>query len=269
MNNYQLFKALHYSNDGFVLGNVHDVLSAVILEAAGFKALGTTSWGVANSFGYRDGQRIFFHDYLFVIQKILAQIKIPLSVDIEAGFAEDFDKIIENILRIADLGVVGINIEDSLKNSSGNLMVIERQGELIARIRESLDQKGYSEFFINARTDTYLQSNANQRVENTIKRGQCYAKNGADGFFVPCLVDKEEISIVIREVPLPLNLMSLPNLTDFRQLQKLKVKRFSFGNALSDFVIASIEKQARQVIQLQSTELLFQHAAITTQFDPK
>lgn len=97
MNLIQEFNKLHSSKEILFLGNAWDLLSALTLEKVGFKAIGTTSWGIANSFGYADGELIDFERHLGVIQTITANVKIPVTADIEAGYGEDKETIIENV----------------------------------------------------------------------------------------------------------------------------------------------------------------------------
>lgn len=119
MNLIQEFNKLHSSKEMLFLGNAWDLLSALTLEKVGFKAIGTTSWGIANSFGYADGELIDFERHLGVIKTITANVKIPVTADIEADYGEEKETIIENVLRTADVGVAGINIEDSLQKQMG------------------------------------------------------------------------------------------------------------------------------------------------------
>lgn len=121
MSNIQKFNDLHDSQELLFLGNAWDVLSALILEKAGFQAIGTTSWGIANSLGHADGELIDFQRHLSIIQAITEQVNIPVSADIEAGYGHDEQCIIDNVLRTADVGVAGINIEDSFKQTSSRL----------------------------------------------------------------------------------------------------------------------------------------------------
>ncbi len=107
---------MHDQSELLFLPNAWDVLSAIILEQAGFKAIGTTSWGVANAMGYKDGEKIQFDDLFTLVKKMVSVIEIPITVDIEAGYSENITVVTDNVLKIADLGVSGINIEDSLKN---------------------------------------------------------------------------------------------------------------------------------------------------------
>lgn len=254
MNHIKIFSELHQSNDILFLGNAWDVSSALALEQAGFKAIGTTSWGIANSLGLVDGELIEFEKHLGIIKSITENVNIPVSADIEAGYAIESQKIVYNVLKVADVGVAGINIEDSLKHKKG-LRNIEEHSELLHKIRTALDQNGYEGFFINARIDTYLQKD--KPLLETIERSKAFVESGANGIFVPGLSREEEIKKIIFNVNAPLNVLSLPELTNSKKLAQIGVKRLSFGNALSDKVIAYIAEQARQLWELKDTSILY------------
>ncbi|MFC7395058.1 isocitrate lyase/PEP mutase family protein [Scopulibacillus cellulosilyticus] len=254
MNKIQEFNELHFSEEPLFLGNAWDLLSALTLEKAGFKAIGTTSWGIANSLGHADGELIDFDRHLGIIRTITENVKIPVSADIEAGYSEDTNKIINNVLKTADVGAAGINIEDSLKSSNG-LREIPNHCKLLEEIRIALDQNGYKDFYINARTDTYLQR-TNPLLE-TIERGKAYVESGASGIFVPGLKEDDEIKEITKNISAPLNVLSLPGLTNCNKLKELGVRRFSFGNALSDNVIAYLEKKAGELLEFKDTSLLY------------
>lgn len=132
-------------------------------------------------------------------------------------------------------------------------------------MRTKLDNNGFKDFFINARTDTYLQHLTNP-LEETLRRGQYYANHGADGLFVPGLIKEDEINIVINQVELLLNIMSSPQLTDMGKLKTLKVSRFSFGNALSDRLIAYTEEISKKIIDCKNTKILYHHAPVSLKF---
>ncbi|QFF98451.1 isocitrate lyase/phosphoenolpyruvate mutase family protein [Psychrobacillus glaciei] len=255
MTKIQEFNELHSSQELLFIGNAWDLLSALTLEKVGFKAIGTTSWGIANSLGYADGELIDFERHLGIIQTITENVKIPVSADIEAGYGEDSKTILENILRAADVGVAGINIEDSLKKQKG-LRKLNEHCHLISEIRMALDNHGYKDFYINARTDTYFQ------MENpffeTIKRTKAYVESGASGIFVPGLMDDDEIKEITLNVNAPINVLSLPGLTNCNKLKELGVKRFSFGNALSDKILSFLEKNATQLMELKDTSFLYE-----------
>ncbi len=256
MNKIQEFNNLHHSKDLLFLGNAWDLLSALTLEKAGFKAVGTTSWGIANSLGYADGELIDFKRHLGIIKTITDNVKTPVSADIEAGYGEDKETIVDNVLRTADVGVAGINIEDSLKKQKG-LKDITEHCNLLSKIRTALEQHGYKDFYINARTDTYFQ--LENPLPETIERSKSYVESGASGIFVPGLLQKNEIKEIVANVNAPLNVLSLPGLTNCNELNECGVKRFSFGNALSDKVIDLLQKSAEQILESKDTSFLYEN----------
>lgn len=253
------FKELHFSEDLLFFGNAWDLLSALTLEKAGFKAIGTTSWGIANSLGYSDGELIDFDRHLAIIKTITENVKIPVSADIEAGYSEDLDKIINNVLRTAEIGVAGINIEDSLKKSN-ELREITQHCKLMEKMRAALDRNGYKDFYINARTDTYLKGK--NPLLKTMERDRAYVESGASGIFVPGLREDKEIKEITKNVSVPLNLLSLPGLTNCNMLKELGIRRFSFGNALSDSVIAYLEKKVGELLEFKDTSSLYEKEAL-------
>lgn len=254
MNKLLNFKKMHNQHDLLFLPNAWDVLSAILIERAGFQAIATSSAGAANAMGHQDGERIHFNELAALVKKIITAVDIPVTVDIESGYAQDRSNIVENALHIADLGAAGINIEDSLKETIG-LQNKERHGELLASIRENLNRHGYNDFFINARIDCYLQQE--QAFDEALERAHHYVANSADGIFVPGIQKSEEIKKLAASIKVPLNVMSLPNLTDADKLHQLGVKRFSVGNAFSDASICFIENTAQQLLSHKNTETLY------------
>lgn len=112
------FNALHQQSAPLFLANCWDPSSALIIEQAGGQAVATTSWGMSNHQGYKDGEQLTFNRVLQTVSAILKVITIPLSVDIEAGYSADQNQIIKHIIQLADLGVAGINIEDKPSHQS-------------------------------------------------------------------------------------------------------------------------------------------------------
>ena len=111
---FEKFKSLHHSDELLLLPNAWNAKSASLFQQAGFAAVATSSMAVAHSLGYEDGEAMPFSDYLLVIKRIVSQLQIPLSVDIEMGYGDTDEKIFSNILQLTELGVAGINIEDSI-----------------------------------------------------------------------------------------------------------------------------------------------------------
>ncbi len=254
MSNLSSFKNMHFGDKALFLPNAWDVLSAIILEQAGFEAIGTTSWGVSNSIGYTDGEKISFDDLLTIAEKIINAVSVPVSFDIETGYADAPQKVCDNVLKIASLGASGINIEDSFNDKPG-LKNISDHAELLSHIRARLNENGFEGFYINARIDTYFQLDT--PLIETIERATAYTTAGASGIFVPGLQQTEDIKAVVEAIDAPLNILSLPNLTDIEALEAQGVKRFSVGNALSDATIAFVEQTASEMLRKRDTAQLY------------
>ncbi len=108
------FKALHYQKTPLLIGNVWDVASTRIATKANFKAIGTSSAAIASMLGYQDGEVMDFSELLYIVQRISVNTKLPLSVDLESGYSRNPLVITEHIRQLAAVGVVGINLEDSI-----------------------------------------------------------------------------------------------------------------------------------------------------------
>src|SRR5580692_9782099 len=119
---FKTFKDLHHSPDLFVLPNVWNVKSALAIQEKNFPAIATSSGAVASTLGYQDGGGLPFEDYLFVIKRILASVRIHVSVDLETGYGNSAESIYANIRTLVDLGVAGINIEDSIVTGPGRVL---------------------------------------------------------------------------------------------------------------------------------------------------
>lgn len=180
MNHYETFLQLHQQATPLLLGNSWDVISAKLLQANGFKAIATSSAAVAQSLGYDDGENMPFELLLDAAKRIQKNITVPFSVDMERGYSNSTDGIIENILKLHDIGVVGINLEDS---ANGVMEPSDIFAQRISTITNYLAQKNVP-LFINARTDAFLLQLPNAATE-TVARIKVYENTGAAGIFVP------------------------------------------------------------------------------------
>jgi 2-methylisocitrate lyase-like PEP mutase family enzyme len=251
----ELFQKLHESDELLVLGNAWDLPSAQILEQAGFKAIGTTSWGIAASQGYVDGEALDFDIQLNTIKRIVDHVNVPVTADIESGYGHDDETIVNNVLKVADLGAVGINIEDSLKGAPG-LKQIFAQSNLLSKIRGALTKSGFGNFYINARIDTYLLNQGS--LDDTLIRVKAYLESGASGIFVPGLKNEEEIKTITSYTPAPLNLMALPELTDCDKLKELGVRRLSLGGSVYRRTFKLLEQCAAEMLNSRNVSILFE-----------
>ncbi len=243
---FQKFKALHHSKDLFVLPNVWNAKSAVLFQEKQFPAIGTSSAAVANSLGYDDGEKMPFSDYLFVVKRIMSSIKIPLTVDIERGYGKTNNEIYTNIQQLIDLGVVGINLEDSaLLNSKVELQEAALFAKTIEYIKNKLESKN-AKLFLNIRCDTYI-LNVKNKSNEAIERLKIYETAGADGIFLPCISKDDDIAQAISNTKLPLNVMCIPGLPGFETLNKLGVKRVSMGPFLFNKIYAGISSLSDEI----------------------
>mgnify|MGYP003871498709 FL=1 len=212
--------------------NVWDVASAKAAEKQNFKAIGTSSAAIASMLGYEDGEQITFEELLFIVKRIVACSKLPLTVDIEAGYSEDPLVTANYIKMLAEVGVVGVNVEDSQVNETRQLKNANTFAGYLLAIKGQL-VKDQIDIFINVRTDVFLLGEGDA-VAETQRRAKLYEAAGADGLFVPCITQTEDILSVINATELPVNVMCMPELPDFKTLAGLGVKRISMGNFLFD-----------------------------------
>jgi 2-methylisocitrate lyase-like PEP mutase family enzyme len=250
---FSVFRNLHHTAALFVLPNVWDAKSARLFQENGFPAVATSSAAVADSLGYPDGEGMPFFDYLFVITRILAAVEIPLSVDLEMGYGKTDEQIYQNIKKLIDLGVAGINIEDSAIDGSGRILKdADVFAQTVAHIRNRLSGEKL-ELFINIRCDTYL-LDVPQKRQETKSRIKRYEAAGADGIFLPCISDKDDIAEVINHTKLPLNVMCVPGLPGFETLTQLGVKRASAG----PFLFGKVYQEASRLSRAITTSGSFQ-----------
>ena len=252
MKQFETFLQLHHSATPLLLGNCWDVNSATILEASGFKAIATSSLAVAQSFGYEDGENLPFELLLATAKRIKQNITVPFSVDMERGFSNTTAGIIENILQLYDTGVVGINLEDSVKGQLEPAVVFAKRIETIANY---LAQKNIP-LFINARTDAVLLKLPNA-LEESVSRIKQYENTGAGGIFVPFIKEENDIKTVVAASSLPVNVLPVPGLPDIATLTALGVKRISLGSSLFNAIKRDIANKAKQIMEQRSFDHLF------------
>ncbi len=248
------FLKYHHDKEILVLLNSWDIGSSRLIEACGYKAVATTSMGVAASLGYPDCQVMQFQEMLGVIQGIVNAVQVPVTADIEAGYGNNTKEIIESVKDIIDAGVAGINIEDSI-DLSPELIDETEFCERISAIRELSDSLGFH-LVINARTDSFYTSTGSPRekLNESIKRGNKYREAGADCIFVQPVWDKETIATLVREINAPVNILANPSTgaglpPPVSELQDLGVARLSLGSSLMKATLALIKKAADELSQ--------------------
>jgi 2-methylisocitrate lyase-like PEP mutase family enzyme len=243
--NFETFAALHVPGDPVILYNIWDVGSARAVAEAGAKALATGSHPVGDASGFGDAQQVPL-DYVFAnAGRIVEAIHLPLSVDFEGAYSADPDEGAANVARLAETGAIGCNLEDQLVGGEG-IHPLDLQVKRIAAIRRAVGD----DFFINARTDLFLKTKTHDDalVDQVIERGTAFANAGASGFFVPRLSDPGQIERVVREVPLPLNVIAFPGAPDKKVWAAAGVARISHGPFPHKSLMARLTEMAKAAI---------------------
>jgi 2-methylisocitrate lyase-like PEP mutase family enzyme len=250
------FRALHDQRP-LVLANAWDVGSARIIERAGAHAVGTTSAGVSWSWGRADGERLTAEDSVFLAGRLTRAVAVPVTVDIESGYGDGSAAQVASIVsRLVEVGVAGINIEDSGAGGAP-LVDLQQQQERLRAARAAAASTG-SDLFINARIDTYLfiDGEADDLLEATVRRAVAYCEAGADGIFVPGVEDAETIVELIAAIDAPLNIMAGPSAPSIGQLAALGVTRVSVGPAIALAALATTERAAQELFDRGTYEPL-------------
>lgn len=263
--NAKAFKALHHNGKILVLPNVWDSLSALLLEDLEYPAVATASAAIALSNGFEDGEKISFNEHLSVVKNIVSNIKVPVTMDMEKGYAGNLSVLTKNIKRLIDAGVSGINIEDSLQDIQGMATLIA-QCKKIESIRHTAEKMGVP-LFINARTDVYLQATAlsnEEKLEEIITRGKAYKNAGADGFYPMFAKEAMAIECIVREVGLPVNILLLPGIPGFEKLRAIGVARVSLGPGLLKMSIKAMKEIAEKLLYHQGMEEIQENPVTTT-----
>ncbi|WP_111509121.1 isocitrate lyase/PEP mutase family protein [Mycobacterium kyogaense] len=234
--------ALHRPGDPVVLPTVWDAWSARLAEGAGFAALTVGSHPVADSVGKADNEGMTFDDLITRVAQITAATDLPVSVDIESGYAEAPARLIEGLLGV---GAVGLNIEDTVHSEGGRLRSPEEHAELVGKLRSAADAAGVH-VVVNARTDLFLRQDGDEadRVDRAIARLRLAADAGADVLYPVGLHGPETMQRLTSELPLPVNAIGAPDKADPASYGPLGVARISFG----PFWQAALAERAKEIL---------------------
>jgi 2-methylisocitrate lyase-like PEP mutase family enzyme len=226
-------RSMHFAPPILVLPNAWDVASARVFQRAGARAIATTSAGVAFTLGYPDGQNVPRDAMLEAVARIAAATHVPVTADVESGYANTPAELTVTTRRILQAGAVGFNLEDVKANSPVVLFSIAEQVERLRAAREAATREGIH-VVINARTDIFLaQMGAPAtRIDETVKRLNAYRDAGADCLFAPGVTDAPTIGELVRQVAGPLNVLVGAAMPTIPELQQLGVARVSVGSGI-------------------------------------
>ena len=223
------FHRLH-SAGCFVMPNPWDVGSARALEQLGFKALATTSAGLAWTLGRADTQ-VTRDEVLGHLRLIAGAVTVPVNADFEGGYAVEPADVAANVAMAADTGIAGLSIEDASGDEADPLFDFDLAVRRVAAARGAIDKSGTgivltgrSEGFVCGRPD----------IDETIRRLRAYAEAGADCLYAPRIDKLEDVSAIVSAVsPKPVNLLINAPFTTVAEAAQLGVRRVSVGGTLA------------------------------------
>ena len=241
-----VFRSLH-EKGCFVLPNPWDVGSALLLQGMGFKALATTSSGMAWSRGQADGavSRELILEHL---RTMVAATDLPVNADFESGFSATPEGVAESVRMAIDTGVAGLSIEDSTGDPQSPLREL---GDAVARIkaaRTAIDEAGGQTLLVGRAENFFV---GRPDIEDTIQRLRAYAQAGADCLYAPGIKSRAHIEAVVAAVhPKPVNLL-IGSTSEFTlaDIEAMGVRRVSVGGALARAAWGGFLRAARAIAQ--------------------
>ena len=242
----QAFRTLHESGC-FVLPNPWDVGSALLLQSLGFKALATTSSGLAWSLG-RPDNTLSRDTVLAHLSALVAATDLPVNADFESGFAADPAGVVESVRLAVATGVAGLSIEDATGDAARPLFALEEAVDRTRAARQAIDEAG-GETVLVGRAECFLVGRPD--LDETITRLRAYADAGADCLYAPGIQTREQIQAVVAAVaPKPVNLL-LGAKTDWTlaEIAALGVRRISVGGALARSAWGGFMRSARLIAE--------------------
>jgi 2-methylisocitrate lyase-like PEP mutase family enzyme len=240
------FRALHHAEEPLRLVNVWDLVSARVAELAGAPALGTSSFAVAVAHGYPDGEHVPWPVVRELVGSITEAVDVPVTVDVEAGGGASPDAVAATVADAVAAGAVGINLEDAHPDQPGSLFDVDEQCKRLAAARREADAGGVQRF-VNARCDVWFGAALapGEQLAEARRRVQRYVEAGADGIFLPGLVDVGDLRTMVEEAGVPVNVMLWPGVPPVDQLRAAGVRRISQGAASFLLVLGHLEQTTR------------------------
>ncbi len=245
----QAFKDLHSADGIFVMPNAWNAGSALMLQAAGFPAVGTSSAGIAFGLGLPDYEGVLTRQAaLEETARIAGALRIPVSMDAENGYGHTPEEVAETIRLAAEAGVAGASIEDyAAAYGTGDLYDRALSAERIEAAAAAAAALQFP-FTLTARAECYLMGHPNP-FEESVTRVNLYREAGADCLYVPGVKDPETIGRLVKEVDGPVNVvMGLAGSPmSVSQLEDLGVKRVSIGGSLARATFGLIRRAAEEM----------------------
>ena len=239
------FLELHRPGSPLLMPNPWDRGSAILLESLGFQALATTSSGFAATLGRLDGS-VTRDEALAHAADLAAAVSVPVSADLENGFADDPAGVAETIRLAAATGLAGCSVEDSTGDDDDPIYEHDLAVERVAAAAEAA-QAGPGRLVLTARSENHL--HGRNDLADTIARLQAYSEAGADVLYAPGLRAIEDIRRVVESLDRPVNVLALPGAPSVAELAEAGVARISVGGAFAFAALGNVVAAARELLE--------------------
>jgi len=239
-----------------VMPGAYDVLSALLFEKLGFKAIQGTSGGIAMALGYPDGEVMSRDLFLQVSGSFAAAVTVPFNADGERGYGDEAG-VRDTVRALVARGVAGMNLEDGAAKGKGGLVEMAQQLRKIEAVMETKRELG-SEFFLNARVDAFhvMPEDPKKALDEAIRRGNAYSEAGGDCIFYLNLHDSQTIGTVAKEVKAPISILAGAQSPSVSRLQDLGVARVSYGSGFMKAAITGTKRLAQEILEKGTCNVL-------------
>jgi 2-methylisocitrate lyase-like PEP mutase family enzyme len=241
----EAFRARHRAGSPLLLCNAWDGMSARIFAAAGFEAIATSSGGLAWSLGYPDGEIAPWAMVVGATERIVQAARLPVTADIEEGYAETADRLAVTVCEIIATGVVGINLEDGRHHGSTSIREADAAAERIRAARKAASSVGVP-IVINARIDVWQRKIGEEggRFDEAVRRARAYREAGADCVFPIGLRDFDTIARFVKAVDMPVNIVAKAGMPPLAEFARIGVARISTASAPALVIMAKARELA-------------------------
>jgi 2-methylisocitrate lyase-like PEP mutase family enzyme len=251
------FLELHRPGEPLLLPNPWDLGSAKLFASLGFQALATTSSGHAGTLGRRDGA-VTRDEALAHAGAIASALDLPISADLENGFADEPDGVAETMRLAREVGIAGCSVEDASGDPANPIYDAALAVDRVAAAVEAA-HAGATPLVLTARAENYL--HGRRDLADTIARLQTFQSAGADCVYAPGLTDPGEIAELVRSLDAPVNVLLRPNGPTVPELAEIGVARISVGGALHLISLGAVEAAARELLDHGTHDFLKAAAA--------
>jgi 2-methylisocitrate lyase-like PEP mutase family enzyme len=239
------FLELHRSERPLVMPNPWDRGSAVLLESLGFQALATTSSGFAATLGRLDGM-VTRDEAIAHSAEIVRAVGVPVSADLENGFADDPADVAETVRLALEAGLAGCSIEDYAGRESDTIYDPGLARERVAAAAEAAHGGSSGRLVLTARAENLI--HGRDDLADTIARLQSFQEAGADVLFAPGVRELDQIRELTSSVDLPVNVLVLPGMPSVSELAEAGVSRISVGGAFAFAAYGAAAAAGRELL---------------------